>query len=255
MDLDHVAIATNDVSEVLGFLVGELGAPVLFGGLNVGFRAMQLEPGGLRIELLEPHNVEVNDFLHRFLQRSGEGPHHLTFKTDNIEHDLERAAAAGYEPVGVNIGNAFWREAFILPKQAGGTVVQLAESAFDPMEFKEQIDQMTRQRNEDGLSEMGVARWWPDPPPRPDQVSTLDRVVMATTDASETLRLYRDLLDGKVTERGEGWLELGWPGGGHIRFEEGGPPPGIDRLEWTHEGPAKHHVVAGTKFVLRPDAT
>lgn len=53
-DLDHVAIALRDVGPTLHALVGELGASVLFGGANFGFRAMQVDGGDLRIELLEP---------------------------------------------------------------------------------------------------------------------------------------------------------------------------------------------------------
>jgi len=129
IDLDHFAIALRNVGPVLNTLVGELGARVLHGGASIGFRAMQLDCGDLSIELLEPHNVEMNDFLERFLQRSGEGPHHMTFKTDDIRRELDRVRAAGYEPVGVNIDNPWWKEAFLHPKDALGIVVQLAQAA------------------------------------------------------------------------------------------------------------------------------
>lgn len=52
MELDHVAIALNDVEPVLKVLVGELGAPILFGGANFGFKAMQVDCNPLKIELL-----------------------------------------------------------------------------------------------------------------------------------------------------------------------------------------------------------
>ncbi|MEX0874448.1 MAG: VOC family protein [Actinomycetota bacterium] len=240
IDLDHVAIAVNDVTEVLNALVGDLGVPVIFGGVNIGFRAMQVEAGNLRIELLEPFNVEANDFLERFLDRDGEGPHHLTFKTDDIRGELERVTKAGYHPVGVNIENDFWKEAFIHPKEAGGTVVQIAQSAFDAVDF-------------DAVAgEYGPGRWWPEPPEPAAVRAHLDRVVVATDDIDRSLGLYQALLQGEVADGGEGWIELIWPAGGRIRIEAGTAEPGIDRLEWSYDGPRIALQAGGTTFVLGP---
>ena len=43
--LDHVALATTDVTEPLRVLVGELGGTILAGGHSVGFRPMQVHMG------------------------------------------------------------------------------------------------------------------------------------------------------------------------------------------------------------------
>ena len=127
IELDHVAIAVRDVGEPLRVIVGELGSLVMHGGAAVGFRAMQIDCGACAIELLEPWNVEINDFLKRFLERSGQGPHHLTFKTDDIERELARVEEAGYHPTGVNLGNPWWQEAFLHPKETGGVLIELCE--------------------------------------------------------------------------------------------------------------------------------
>jgi glyoxalase/bleomycin resistance protein/dioxygenase superfamily protein len=252
IDLDHFAIALRDVTETLNTLVGELGSRVLFGGGGAsGFRAMQLDCGDLSIELLEPHNIENNDFLQRFLDRSGEGPHHMTFKTPDIKRELERAAEAGYHPVGVNIDNPWWKEAFIHPKEAGGTVVQLAESAFerddiDP-EFIESVVSSEEGQN------YGPGQWWTDPPEPGAERAVLRRVVVATEEIGRALGLYETLLEGDVSEHGEGWVELGWPGGGKVRLElAAGRAEGVDRLEWTHAGQHEERTVGGTRFVLYP---
>ncbi len=247
IDLDHVAIATRDVTPTLDALVGELGCDVLFGGANFGFRAMQLDCGDLRIELLEPHNIDANDFLARFLDANGEGPHHLTFKTDDIKRELDRIGQAGFEPVGVNIDNPFWREAFLHPKQAGGTVVQIAQSAVDPMNVDPALIP-------DDMREYGPGKWWADPPLAAEEKATLRRVVVTTEEMARSLELYADLLGGVRSDWGEGWVELSWPGGGRIMLEHAaGRPQGIDRLEWTHAA-ARSLQVGGATFVLYPDA-
>jgi hypothetical protein len=244
VDLDHVAIALNDVGPVLETLVGELGAPILFGGANFGFKAMQVDCNLHKIELLVPHNVEQNDFLKRFLDANGEGPHHLTFKTDDIRALLARIEEAGYHPVGVNIDNPFWREAFIHPKEAGGTVVQVAQSDIDPME----ID---RSLLPEEMREFGPGKWWPDVGEPTDDKATLQRVVVTTDEMTVAVGLYRDLLGGTPSDFGEGWTELAWPSGGCIRLEvAAGRPQGIDRLEWTWNGPTTERIIGGTRFCL-----
>ena len=132
MDLDHVALATRDVRDALDVLVGELGGTILFGGNSVGFRPMQLRlgdaTGGMNVELLEPWDVERNDFLERFVARHGAGPHHLTFKVDDLTATLERVRSSGYRPVNIDLSDPDWKEAFLHPREAHGTVVQLAEA-------------------------------------------------------------------------------------------------------------------------------
>jgi len=248
IDLDHVALGLNDVGPTLNTLVGELGCGVLFGGANLGFRAMQVNAGACRIELLEPWGVEDNDFLARFLERSGEGPHHLTFKTDDIRRELDRAEKAAFPPVNVLLGNPWWQEAFLHPKQAGGTVVQIAQSAIDPTDIDPEILEAAREGGE-----YGPGQWWPDPPPPAPKPARLERVVVTTEDLDVAMKLYEGLLGGKSSGFGDGWVDLAWPGGGCIRVEAAaGRTEGIDRLEWTHDGPYSERLVGGARFVLYP---
>ena len=132
-DLDHVALAAADTSDALRFLTGRLGGTVIFGGQSIGFRPMQVWVGtpdgdGMPVELLEPWAVEQNDFLARFVARHGAGPHHLTFKVTDLAGALERVRGAGFHPVNIDVSDPQWKEAFLMPSEAHGTVVQLAES-------------------------------------------------------------------------------------------------------------------------------
>ncbi len=90
-----------------------------------GFRFVQYRyPNRMKIELLQP--IDQTGFLTRFLQRRGEGVHHLTFRVKGIESRLEDLRARGFEPVQVALQGR-WKEAFIHPKQAHGVLIQLLE--------------------------------------------------------------------------------------------------------------------------------
>src|SRR5919198_5845219 len=127
LELDHVAIAVNSIESALPLFRDALGGEYLNGGdQDEGWRWVQFRyPGGGTVELLEPL---AEGFLTRFLERHGEGLHHVTFKTDDIEAAIEQVRAQGYELVDVNLEREDWKEAFLRPSGAHGTLVQLGWS-------------------------------------------------------------------------------------------------------------------------------
>jgi len=97
----------------------------------------------------------------------------------------------------------------------------------------------------------GEPRWWPDPPARASSTTYLRRVVLRTPSLGAASEFFAGLLGGTTLERGEGWVELRWPGDGHLRIEERpDAPPGVDRLELEGDGPRRELVVAGTRLVV-----
>jgi methylmalonyl-CoA/ethylmalonyl-CoA epimerase len=130
--LDHVAVAVHSIDPALKLFRDALGGNYLFdgpiesGGDRGSWRWYQLGlPGGGKIELLEPLG---DGFLSRFLQERGEGFHHITLKTDDIEAAMDRIRKNGFELVDVNLDDENWKEAFLRPKQAHGTLIQIAQS-------------------------------------------------------------------------------------------------------------------------------
>jgi catechol 2,3-dioxygenase-like lactoylglutathione lyase family enzyme len=251
VDLDHVALATRDVTPALDLFVGELGGLVLFGGQGPGFRPMQVRLGdeieGMNVELLEPWDTEHVDFLERFLARNGEGPHHLTFKVPDLASALERVRSAGFQPVGVDVSDPGWKEAFLHPREAHGTVVQLAES-HHRLETRAELVAHVRAHGPDGHP-----RWWPEPRPPGERRGMLRRVVLATPSLPATLGFFAGLLGGEEVAAGEGWAEVAWPGGGRVKLEHRpGVAPGVDRLEGDVDGAPGEYVVAGTRVLLAP---
>jgi methylmalonyl-CoA/ethylmalonyl-CoA epimerase len=127
LDLDHVAVALRSIKSALPLYRDALGGEYLMGGDAETWRWVQLRfPGGGKVELLEPLG---DGFLTGFLERYGEGLHHLTFKTDAIREAIDDLERTGYELVDVNLESPDWKEAFLRPSKAHGTLIQIAQSA------------------------------------------------------------------------------------------------------------------------------
>ena len=92
--LDHTAVAVHDFESVLPFYRDLLGGEVVF-GRDVpanNYKFLQLRyPNGAQVELIAP--LGESGFMHDFLAKHGEGPHHLTF----LVADLRVAVAAARE--------------------------------------------------------------------------------------------------------------------------------------------------------------
>ncbi len=205
IDLDHVAIGLRSCAPAWDLFAHHLGGRWIGGGTTAGFASAQVAfANGMKVEALEPANVHLNDFLVRFLDRSGNGPHHLTYKVPNIVAELERCRSLGYEPVGIDLRDAHWKEAFLHPKASHGIVIQLAES--------------------DGDWD-GGPRPASVPDPLIDPPATLVHVCHAVADLDAALEMFKGLLGGVTLDAGAGsgtgWVDLGWPGPGRVRLVAG----------------------------------
>jgi methylmalonyl-CoA/ethylmalonyl-CoA epimerase len=135
---DHVGIAVHSIKPALKLYKDALGGQLLMGGDGgPSWRWLQLRyPGGGKIELLEPR---AEGFLTRFLERHGEGLHHITFLTDDIEAAVDQLQGDGFELVDVNLEDPHWKEAFLRPKKTHGTLVQIAQPSGSEEEAKERL--------------------------------------------------------------------------------------------------------------------
>jgi len=126
LELDHIGIAVRSIRDALRLYRDALGGEYLMGGDSDTWRWLQVRfPGGGKVELLEPIG---EGFLSRFLEKHGEGMHHITFKTDDIDAAIAHVESLGYELVDVNVEGEDWKEAFLRPRGAHGTLVQLGWS-------------------------------------------------------------------------------------------------------------------------------
>ena len=124
---DHVAIAVHSLDEsavVYELLTGETRSPTEV-----------LEAQGVRVafvgtvELLEPLHSDTT--VGRFLERRGQGLHHIAYRTDDIEKELTRLEASGVRLIDTEArpGANGHRVAFLHPASTGGILVELVQHA------------------------------------------------------------------------------------------------------------------------------
>ncbi|MDH7515518.1 MAG: methylmalonyl-CoA epimerase [Bacteroidota bacterium] len=83
--------------------------------------------GGTQIELT--CGTSADSPITRFIEKRGEGIHHIAFETDDIEAELERLSRAGVTLIDTvpRRGADGMRIAFLHPKSANGVLVELCE--------------------------------------------------------------------------------------------------------------------------------
>ena len=126
MKIDHIAIAVNDVEESAKVYQQALGADnvefetVESEGVKVAI--IELENG--RIELMQPTNDSSP--IKKFLDKKGQGLHHMALETDNIEGEVERMEGCGIQFLGkIRPGSAGTKVTFIHPKSLNGVLTEL----------------------------------------------------------------------------------------------------------------------------------
>ena len=129
--LYHVAIAVKNLEEVEKLYETALGLTVehreIIEEQGVKTSMMVPENGGTAIELLEP--LSENSSISKFLEKRGEGIHHVCFIVDDIEAALERLRSEGIDLIDnePRIGAYNAKVAFIHPKAMNGVLIELAE--------------------------------------------------------------------------------------------------------------------------------
>ena len=126
MKIDHVAIAVNDVEKSAKVYQQALGVndvefeTVESEGVKVAI--IHLENG--RVELMQPTNDTSP--IRKFLDKKGEGLHHMALETDNIEGEVWRMEGCGIQFLGkIRPGSAGTKVTFIHPKSLHGVLAEL----------------------------------------------------------------------------------------------------------------------------------
>lgn len=224
--LDHVAVAVRRWEDGWHRFAVVLGGRWRAGGWGPGFSPALLEYAGpTKVELLAP-NDDGSGFLSSFLDRHGPGPHHLTFTVEDLSAALTRVQEAGWEPVGVDLADPDWKEAFLRPSEATGVVIQLAQP-----------------------SVLGATTPAPSNFPTPGRQGRLDHIAHVVASLTDALALFAGVLGGREATVGREddarWIELEWPGGGRVRLLQP-VSPRTPLARWLGPRPGRVHHLAFT---------
>ena len=126
MKIDHIAIAVNDVEVSAKVYQNALGIDeiefetVESEGVKVAI--IPMENG--RIELMQPTKDDSPN--KKFLDKKGQGLHHMALETDDIDSEVERMEGCGIQFLGkVRPGSAGTKVTFIHPKSLEGVLAEL----------------------------------------------------------------------------------------------------------------------------------
>ena len=129
--LDHIGIAVKSLDaariyESLGLSVQHV-ETVDTQRVKTAF----LSVGDANIELLEP--TEADSPIAKFIEKRGEGIHHICLRVDDIEAQLEKLKAEGYRLVNEAPvpGAHGCRVAFLHPSAGNGVLIELSEKIDD----------------------------------------------------------------------------------------------------------------------------
>jgi len=127
--IDHIGIAVADLDKALEFYRDQLGLE--FKGFEVvdeqKVKVAFFPVGESKIELLESTDPEGP--VGKFIEKKGEGVHHLSFRVSDIESKLRRLKELGValidEKPRYGAGGA--KIAFLHPRSTGGVLIELCE--------------------------------------------------------------------------------------------------------------------------------
>ncbi|SRR5699024_2911658 len=127
--IDHLGIAVASLDQAIPFYRDLLGLAYL-GQEEVDSEQVRVaffRLGEVKVELLEP--LSSNSPIARFIEKKGEGIHHVALKVEGIENELQQLSKAGIRLINQKpkSGANGAKVAFIHPKSTLGVLYELVE--------------------------------------------------------------------------------------------------------------------------------
>ena len=128
--LDHVGIVVNNLDESIPVYEHILGVkPASVQDVPTqNVRAAFFRVGNeVEVELIEPLGTDSG--VARFLDKRGPGVHHICFKVDNVDDELQTMAKMGIEPIDrVGRNDITGRIGFLHPKSTKGVLIEFTQT-------------------------------------------------------------------------------------------------------------------------------
>lgn len=127
--INHIGIAVNSLKNQIPFYRDIL--KLEFEGIeevpDQKVRVAMFKVGAVRIELLEPTHNESP--IAKYIEKKGEGMHHIAYETDNIENELNEITNSNIEMIDKNprLGAHNTRIAFIHPRSSGKVLSEICQ--------------------------------------------------------------------------------------------------------------------------------
>lgn len=127
--LEHIGIAVKNLDEANALFARLLGRKhyKIEEVASEGVRTSFFELGGVKIELLEA--TRSDSPIAKFIEKKGEGIHHLAFEVQQIDQSLQQYRESGFELINQSPkdGADNKRIAFLHPKSTQGVLVELCQ--------------------------------------------------------------------------------------------------------------------------------
>jgi methylmalonyl-CoA/ethylmalonyl-CoA epimerase len=127
--IEHIGIAVKSLEERIPFYRDTLG--LAFHGIEElperRLRIAVFDCGGVRLELLQSTSPETT--IASFIEKRGEGLHHIALAVDSAKDALAAVVAAGVEPIDAEPrpGAGGTMIAFLNPNSTGRVLIELVE--------------------------------------------------------------------------------------------------------------------------------
>lgn len=129
LNIHHTAIAVVDLDAAVADFAAQYGVEPLYRETveAQGVEEAMIPMGGSFVQLLQP--LTPDSPVGRFLERNGEGLHHIAFQVADIEAALAHLEAEGARLVDTEprVGGGGHRIAFVHPATFGHTLIELVE--------------------------------------------------------------------------------------------------------------------------------
>jgi methylmalonyl-CoA epimerase len=131
LNLDHVAIAVSDLDRALAGYADRYNVRPLYREVvaEQGVEEAMIPIGGSFVQLLMPLSDDTP--VGRFLNKGGEGLHHVAYAVTDIGAALSHLEEKGVRLIDSEprIGGRGAKIAFVHPSDLGGTLIELVEIA------------------------------------------------------------------------------------------------------------------------------
>ena len=132
--INHVGVAVKDLNEAIKFYKENLGLEIE-GTEEIKEQKVKvafIPLGESRIELLQ--SIDPNGPIAKFIEKRGEGIHHIALEVEGIEETLQKLKEKGVQLIDEKprIGAHEMKIAFLHPRSTKGVLLELCEKRIVP---------------------------------------------------------------------------------------------------------------------------